>query len=474
MRIENLGAVNTVNLTLDKLLIFTGNNNSGKTYTSYLLYGLLSTLSENNFFMVTKFKKIKEFLENHQERIFKIEKKEVENDYINQAIQFFNHNNYIMDMIIKNFKISKKNFEKFRLDVTEKDVRSILGDFCIKENINIFIIEGIEFEVKVDEDVYIISKTGNYNKDILEGFLSDKIKIEFLVMKLSNSLIKIPNVVYFPAERNGINVFKDELNENRLKTYDTIMTTLQYTNLKSQKDKEKMRRELLRQNLDLIFERQSNSVYPKPISDYINFLNSIKQDYVINSENSISMYLRDRILNGKYEIDSKNNTILFRQKKGKTRYKSAIPFHVASSSIKSLYGLDYYLDNIGKVGDYLIIDEPELSLHPKNQVELAVVISMIIDSGIKVILSTHSDLFLRALINIVLENKVNNKSNSISESDISLYYFSDKKVENYYNLLEITYFKNFDDDILNLQNKYNDLIESLYEDEKIDEEMSDG
>ena len=30
------------------------------------------------------------------------------------------------------------------------------------------------------------------------------------------------------------------------------MTTLQYANLKSQKDKEKMKSELLRQNLDLI------------------------------------------------------------------------------------------------------------------------------------------------------------------------------------------------------------------------------
>lgn len=155
---------------------------------------------------------------------------------------------------------------------------------------------------------------------------------------------------------------------------------------------------------------------------------------------------------------------------GKTRYKSAIPFHVASSSIKSLYGLDYYLDNIGKLGDYLIIDEPELSLHPKNQVELAVVISMIIDSGIKVILSTHSDLFLRSLINIVLENKVYNKSNSISESDIGLYYFSEKRIESYDKLLTLSYFENFDDDILKVQNKYNDLLDIFYENDKTDVE----
>lgn len=127
------------------------------------------------------------------------------------------------------------------------------------------------------------------------------------------------------------------------------------------------------------------------------------------------------------------------------------------------------MDNIGEIGDYLIIDEPELSLHPKNQVELAVVISMIIDSGIKVILSTHSDLFLRSLINIVLENKVNNKINFISESDVGLYYFGGRKVESYNNLLEVSYFENFDDTILKVQNDYNDLLDNLYEKENTDE-----
>lgn len=321
MRIKHLGAVNLSDLELNKLLVFTGNNNSGKTYTSYLLYGLLSALIENNFFKVIEKSVIKEFLKNNEKRELRIEKEKVEAEYVNQAINFLNNNEKLMDILINNFKISKKNFEKFRLEVTEKDVRSILGDFCSKENSNYNIIEGIELEVEADSDVYIISKRGSFNEERLERFLENKINIEFLVMRLSYNLINIPNVVYFPAERNGINVFKDELNENRLKTYDTIMTTLQYANLKSQKDKEKMKSELLRQNLDLIFERQSSSVYPKPISDYINFLNSIKQDYTMDSENSISTYIRNNILNGKYEIDSKNNMIMFRQKIGKNRYK---------------------------------------------------------------------------------------------------------------------------------------------------------
>ncbi|HBL8428967.1 TPA: ATP-binding protein, partial [Enterococcus faecium] len=143
--------------------------------------------------------------------------------------------------------------------------------------------------------------------------------------------------------------------------------------------------------------------------------------------NNIASYIRDEIIMGKYEIDEKDNSVSFRQKFGKNRYrKERIPFHVVSSSIKSLYGLDYYLENSSKEGDYLIIDEPELSLHPENQVKLAKVITDIVESKIKLITSTHSDLFVRELTNIVIENKLNsknNKKNKLSDKNIGIYNF---------------------------------------------------
>ena len=86
MRIKHLGAVNLSDLELNKLLVFTGNNNSGKTYTSYLLYGLLSALIENNFFKVIEKSVIKEFLKNNEKRELRIEKEKVEAEYVNQAI----------------------------------------------------------------------------------------------------------------------------------------------------------------------------------------------------------------------------------------------------------------------------------------------------------------------------------------------------------------------------------------------------
>ena len=202
------------------------------------------------------------------------------------------------------------------------------------------------------------------------------------------------------------------------------------------------------------------SSYPKPISDYINFLNSIKGNYD-NPQDKVSDYIRKEILQGKYEIDE-NGIVKFREKFGKNRYKKdEISFHIVSSSIKSLFGLDYYIDKIAKKGDILIFDEPELSLHPENQVKLAQVIFMLIEKGIKIIISTHSDLFIRGLINIILHNIIKGIS-SFTDSDVRIYNFEkNKKVEELIEISKILYFANFDDTIKKVQNEYDDLIEKL-------------
>ena len=123
--------------------------------------------------------------------------------------------------------------------------------------------------------------------------------------------------------------------------------------------------------------------------------------------------------------------------------------------------MDYYIDKIAKKGDILIFDEPELSLHPENQVKLAQVIFMLIEKGIKIIISTHSDLFIRGLINIILHNIIKGIS-TFTDSDVRIYNFEkNKKVEEIDKISEISYFANFDDTIKEVQNEYDYLIEKL-------------
>lgn len=70
-------------------------------------------------------------------------------------------------------------------------------------------------------------------KDILNGFTIRRL------------LFKINNILYIPAERNGLNVFRKELLASRSSIFDGVSTNKRI------------------------------SKYPRPISDYLNYLNMI-------------------------------------------------------------------------------------------------------------------------------------------------------------------------------------------------------
>jgi energy-coupling factor transporter ATP-binding protein EcfA2 len=53
-------------------------------------------------------------------------------------------------------------------------------------------------------------------------------------------------------------------------------------------------------------------------------------------------------------------------------------------------------------GEILIIDEPELNLHPHNQRLVARLLARLARSGLKVLISTHSDYIIRELNNLLM------------------------------------------------------------------------
>ena len=53
-------------------------------------------------------------------------------------------------------------------------------------------------------------------------------------------------------------------------------------------------------------------------------------------------------------------------------------------------------------GDFIIIDEPELNLHPDNQRLIARFFGILINEGFKLLISTHSDYIVRELNNMIM------------------------------------------------------------------------
>jgi predicted ATP-binding protein involved in virulence len=115
----------------------------------------------------------------------------------------------------------------------------------------------------------------------------------------------------------------------------------------------------------------------------------------------------------------------------------SVDIPVASSMVKELSPLVLYLRYIADKRNLLVIDEPEMNLHPEAQAKLIEFIVMLVNSGIQVIITTHSPYIVDHLINLMkaasLENLetikdkfyLKNSKAFISKDNVSAYLFAD-------------------------------------------------
>ncbi|MFB1490053.1 MULTISPECIES: AAA family ATPase [unclassified Thiocapsa] len=69
----------------------------------------------------------------------------------------------------------------------------------------------------------------------------------------------------------------------------------------------------------------------------------------------------------------------------------------SSSAVRSLLDVGFYLAHVAQPGDLLIVDEPELNLHPENQRKVARLFARLLNIGVKVFITTHSDYIIKVV-----------------------------------------------------------------------------
>ena len=95
-----------------------------------------------------------------------------------------------------------------------------------------------------------------------------------------------------------------------------------------------------------------------------------------------------------------------------------------ATGIKS-FGILQMLLRAGHIHEYtyLILDEPEVHLHPKWEIEYAKLVVLLSKAGVPIIISTHSPYFLQALVKFIKDYET---------IDISKFYFGEKNKGNTY------------------------------------------
>ena len=394
--IKNLGYVDSAQVELGELTVVCGFNNTGKTYLSYALWGFFETwINYSNFkFLDTYFK---DYLEKGVVSIdLKKHEKEISKVFNDTA---YNYGKNIQSI----FSIGEDFFSKTKFSISEEEL-SIAYDKHFEEKISF----NNEFDILLSKkekspiiEMNVLSETPKPLP--LPRTIFIKIFSTFISKNYFQHLFPRPFII--TSERTGISLFLKELDFNK---NDIVNKILKKKTLKEH------------DMLEFIFNRVSR--YAEPIKSNVDNIRDLSQivkyKSFISKGNNKQEYkellkLWSEIIQGAYKVT--DSEIFFVPKKERNRNKILLPIYASSSAVKSLLLLDIYIKNIAKVGDILFIDEPELNLHPENQRKLADLFARLVNIGIKVFITTHSDYLMKELNNLIMLSHVTDKQSILKK-----------------------------------------------------------
>lgn len=407
--LKNVGMLDEAEFEVGDLTIICGENNTGKTYATYSLYGYLDFVNnDDSRFVVLEIiedivNQYKGFIDVVDEYTIKISlnsAKSIIDDLFDVIISTYNNN--LVEILAGNIE----DFKTSLFEINTKDMiidifKNIKKESSRQEIIDFFKYS-LQFELTNFADDYF-----EFNYEKSKNQFNEKMQqdLEFRKQRFAFVLFAYivfgmyPRAFILSAERTGASMFRKELDVNK----NEIVEKISRANTKS-----------IQQTVFNVLNSKY-SRYPKPVKDNIYFVRELdevskKASFIKNESlplhNEIIEVLY-KIVGGKYVVSEVGVEFAPGAKQRITKGKFAI--QRASSYVRSLLMLNYYILNVAQKGDILMIDEPELNLHPSNQILMGRLIALLVNAGIKVFITTHSDYIVREISNCIILNQLKNE-----------------------------------------------------------------
>ena len=335
LKISNLGPIDSMVIDMSKpFILFAGDNSTGKTYATTFLYTLILQL-----------RSLFSFSDSHFEaNVLPIKSKK--NMIINGSLKHDELYDLLSSYLKKHQKavLSYMNLniktDAFKCEIvtTKEEWKDELWNKSISVLYN-----------------HIVKKTNSFDYKLR---LVDEDSLPFLQSWLITSLFfdGIIGAKMFTAERSGIYTFSNELSVGRLRNPDERLS-VRYSRPIA---------DGLADAVDIVNQRKNESEYHK-------YADEIEQ----------------MVLHGNLSV-SEDGEVLYH-----VSDDTELGFNESSSAIKTLAPLVFYLRHSAGQYNILFVDEPELNLHPKNQILLAKIFVKMINAGLRLVISTHSDYIIR-------------------------------------------------------------------------------
>ena len=387
--VKNLGVLKQAEFELGDLTLICGGNNTGKTYATYALFGFLWRW-ERSLEVEVPDQTIHALLEDGVTRVnVELYAKKAE-DILRRHCQQYTRE-------LRSVFASQPNRFKDTIFQASFEGEELLS------------IKSRNFERKIRSakgDLLLLSKTKGEN-DLVVSFLMEKEKNEFppemIKGIISEGIVELlfdkflPRPFIASAERTGAAIFRKELNFARNRLLEEMG--------RADSDFDPM---------ELLFKSYQD--YPLPVKINVDFIRRLEavakeESFLVENHQQILEDFTD-IIGGEY-ISGSNDTIYFKPARRQLR----LTMDESSSAVRSLLDIGFYLRHVAKPGDLLMVDEPELNLHPENQRRVARLFARLVNLDIRVFVTTHSDYIVKELNTLIMLNQNRPHLKQIAEKE---------------------------------------------------------
>ncbi|MDM8548517.1 ATP-binding protein [Desulfobacterales bacterium HSG2] len=350
IKFYNLGKIRETELDLRPLTVIIGPNNSNKTYIAYSVYALWERLGSSEI------EAGEEDFQPLPTDIFS-QLSEHQKEYIPLDL-----GNFFQDSSHKLFDNTKLNFNISKEEI-EENLKKLFDRRKQQSSRNIPVIPGLDPDFMGDEDI--------------------------IVEDIDISKLLFPTPLALPAERNTL-----------ILTY-KLLSNRRYKLMKDTQRQIFSHRGFNKNDIDLV--KAQSIGYPQPIEDFLDFLTDVE----MAREPDAGPEFRKLADDIEQQMQERNKVYLEPVKLGgkeiRIRVKQGldIDLYNASSAIRQLTPLILYLRYRAKINDFIVIDEPEMNLHPESQAKLLEVFGIMISLGVRILITTHSPYLLAHLNNLV-------------------------------------------------------------------------